>query len=247
MTVLILAAGYGTRMAEVTGGRAKPLVDVGGQAVLDYLLDQLSMIEGLDRILLITNELYREQFEDWSKCTCCQPISILSDGTRSNEERLGAIGDLWFAIETAGIDDDVLITGADNIFRFPVGLLVEFFQERDADCIAVVREPDPERLKRTSTLLLDDDSRVVDFVEKAAQPLSDLICPPLYALKGETLPLVADYLDAGNNADAPGNFIAWLHKEKPVYGKIMPEGRLDIGNPESYREAQDALAPDTDA
>ena len=88
---------------------------------------------------------------------------------------------------------------------------------------------------------------MVDFVEKAPQPLSDLICPPLYVLKRETLPLVAEYLDAGNNPDAPGNFIAWLHKEKLVYGKIMPEGRLDIGDPESYREAQDALAPDTDA
>ena len=206
------------------------------------LFDQLGVVDSIARTIVVTNGLFHDQFKEWSQCTCCLGVEILNDGTRSNDERLGAIGDMRFAIEAASLaGEDLLVAGADNIFRFPVRMLVEFFDERGADAISIVREPDPERLKRTSTLLLDDEDRIVDFAEKAPEPLSDMVCPPLYAFKADTLPLISEYLDAGHDPDAPGNFIAWLYQQKPVYGKLMPQGRHDIGSPESYREAQDAM------
>ncbi|MGQ9729834.1 MAG: nucleotidyltransferase family protein [Candidatus Zipacnadales bacterium] len=242
MNALALAAGYGTRMASVAKGRPKPLLEVGGQAVIEYLFDQLSTLNEVHRTVVITNDLYITQFLQWSESIGCSDVEIISDGTRSNEERLGAIGDLEFAIRRAGLEnDDLLVAGADNIFRFPLQLLVDYFEEKCADVIAVVRESHRERLQHTSTLRLAPDGRVIAFAEKAPQPLSELICPPLYILRRQTLPLVKRYLNTGGSADAPGHFIAWLHRQVPVYGKLMPEGRHDIGNPETYQEARKAL------
>ena len=241
MKALILAAGYGTRMQALIGDCAKALLPVGGQPVIDYLFDQLATIDGLERTVVVTNALHHDQFATWSACTCCDGVRLISDGTRSNDERLGAIGDLQFAIDAAALDDDLLVAGGDNIFRFQIGLLVDFFRRKQADVIAVLREKRTERLGRSSTLRLDDEGRVIAFAEKAAEPLSNLICPPLYLFRRETLPLVKRYLDGGHSPDAPGHFIEWLYRHIPVYGMLMPDGRYDIGSPESYREACQAL------
>jgi glucose-1-phosphate thymidylyltransferase len=241
MTGLILAAGYGTRMRAVSAATPKPLLPVAGRPVIDYLVDQLLPLEAISRLVLVTNDLHYTQFAQWAERRGLADLLVISDGTRSNEERLGAIGDLQWAVERAGIDDHLLVAGADNIFRFEVGLLVEFFVEKRADVIAVVREPDPKRLAQTSTLKLDAGGRVTEFVEKAPEPISDLVGPPLYILHRETLPLIGQYLGEGNSPDAPGHFVAWLHTRRPVYGRVMPAGRHDIGSPETYREAQDAM------
>jgi len=244
MTGIILAAGYGTRMRSVSATVPKPLLPVGDRTVIDYLLDHLAGIPGLGRLVLVTNALSHDRFVAWAHTRSPQPIEIINDGTRSNDERLGAIGDLRFALRQARVEDDILVAGADNIFRFEVRLLVEFFAERQADVIAVVRETDPARLARTSTLRLDADARVIDFVEKASEPISDLIGPPLYVFRRDTLPLIDEYLAGGNSPDAPGHFIAWLHRRRPVYGRLMPAGRHDIGSPETYEEAKKALEQD---
>jgi glucose-1-phosphate thymidylyltransferase len=241
MKALVLAAGYGTRMQHVAGGLPKPLLPVGGQPVIDYLFDQLATLDGLTGAVVVTNDLHYEHFARWSQCSCCTGIRVLNDGTRSNEERRGAIGDLQFAIESDGLDEDLLVAGGDNIFRFRIAELVAFFYEKGADTIAVLQEGRTERLGRSSTLRLDATGRVTAFAEKAAEPLSDLICPPLYIFRRETLPLVREYLDGGYAPDAPGHFIEWLHRRAPVYGLLMPDGRYDIGSPESYREACEAL------
>jgi len=241
MNALVLAAGYGTRMASVARELPKPLLPVGGQPVVEYLFDQLATIDGLARAILVTNNLHYDQFVQWARSGCCQRPEVLRDGTWSNDERLGAIGDLQFAIERAHIDDDLLVAGADNIFRFRIDSLVEFFLEKRADVIAVVRETRLDRLSRSSTLRLNKQGRVTAFAEKAADPLSNLICPPLYLFRRQTLPLVKQYLDAGQPPDAPGHFIEWLHRQVPVYGRLMPKGRHDIGSPETYREACEAL------
>jgi glucose-1-phosphate thymidylyltransferase len=241
MTGVILAAGYGTRMWAVTATVPKPLLPVGNRVVLDYLIEQLAEIREVRRLVLVTNALYHEQFAEWARSRGRGALEILNDGTRSNEKRLGAVGDLRFAIDGARLDDDLLVAGADNIFRFEVRSLVDFFTERQANVIAVVRETDPRRLRQTSTLRLGEDDRVVEFVEKAPEPISDLVCPPLYGFRRATLGLVERYLAEGGSADAPGHFIAWLYTRRPVYGRVMPAGRLDIGSPETYREAQEAV------
>lgn len=244
MNALVLAAGYGTRIREVAGNLPKPLLPVGGQTVLDYLFDQFATIDELDRIVIVTNDLYFAQFKEWSAGLCCTNVEVLNDGTRCNEERRGAIGDMQFAIEKAHLDDDLLVSGGDNIFRFQIGLLVDHFRKKRADVVAVIRETRPECLARSSTLRLDEEGRVVNFVEKGAIPLSDLTCPPLYIFRRQTLSLVAKYLEGGHSPDAPGSFLEWLHRRVPVYGMLMPGGRYDIGNPESYREACRALSDD---
>lgn len=237
MIALMLAAGYGTRMKSVNPSAPKSLLPLGGRVVIDYLTDQLLGINALERMILVTNDRFYDQFAAWARARGLDRLELLNDGTQSNEQRLGAIGDLNWAIEHAGIDDDLLVTGTDNIFRFEIGPLVRFFQEKQADVISLVHESDRALLSRTGVVEVDAEGRVVAFAEKPEQPASELTSPPLYILRRSTLSLVNEYLKTGGSSDAPGSLIAWLYKVRPVYGCVMGGKRQDIGCPETYRKA----------
>lgn len=241
MIVLLLAAGYGTRMSAIAGNLPKSLLPVGDKTVIDYLVDQLLEIPQVERLVLVTNARFHAQFVEWAKGRGLDTLQVLNDGTTCNEDRLGAIGDLQFAIERAGIDGDLMVAGTDNIFQFAVRPLVEFFGEKGENSIAVLRESDPTRISKTAELHLDETGRVHGFVEKPANPTSDLISPPLYIFRRDTLPLVKTFLEGGHSADSPGRLLAWLHQERPVYGCVMEGGRHDIGSPETYHEARAAI------
>lgn len=242
MIALLLAAGYGTRMRAVSRTVPKSLLPVaGGRVVIDYLVDQLQEIKAITGMVLVTNDLFHEQFAAWARGRGLDGMQILNDGTRCNEDRLGAIGDLQFAIERAGLDDDLLVAGTDNIFGFPLAPLIVFFHEKQAPVIPVLRETDSEQVKKTAELHLDTNGRVRGFVEKPQAPTSELINPPLYIFTRDTLPLVKTFIDSGHSTDSPGRFMAWLHEERAVYGLMMAGGRHDIGSPETYRAAQEAM------
>ncbi|MFC1889588.1 nucleotidyltransferase family protein [Thermodesulfobacteriota bacterium] len=243
MNAVILAAGYAMRMMPISKYIPKPLLPVGPKRVIEYALGQLERIDEIRRIIIITNSFYVDRFEEWFERFRGAGdwngpvIELLDDGTRTNEERLGAIGDIAFAICKAGIEGDLMVLGGDVIFGFSLVEFIGFQKRRKADTITIHRLDDPALMRRTGNVEIDGSSRVRRFVEKPESPISPYASPPIYIFKHETGALIHEYLETGGIADAPGNFITWLCGRTDVYAYLFEEERYDIGDIHSYKEA----------
>lgn len=243
MKCLILAAGYATRLYPLTKDTPKPLLEVAGKTILERLLDKISVIDRIDHVYVVTNSRFAQAFKDWvGNYQYSKPLTVIDDGTTSNENRLGAIGDIQFVIEQADIADDLMILAGDNLFEFDLLDFESFFQEKGADVITAYEIPDSEMRKRFGIAEIDETGRVLSFEEKPQEPKSSWGVPVLYIYKQETLPLIKQYLEEGNNPDAPGNLIPWLLQRRPVYAFQFEGQWHDIGTFESYQEAQFAFA-----
>ncbi len=182
----------------------------------------------------MSNHKYYEAFINWGQM---KPVRILDDGTRSVEDRRGAIGDILFTIEEANIDDDTIIIAGDNLFTFALAEYVDFFKRMNADCVCAKHIDDIEQLKSLAVAETDENGMITDLVEKPSEPKSHLGVYAVYMYKRETLPLFKQYIAEGNNKDAPGHFVQWLYKLKPVYAYKMNGDCIDIGTIEAYNEA----------
>jgi glucose-1-phosphate thymidylyltransferase len=236
---LVLAAGYATRLYPLTLDRPKPLLEVGGRPILEHLLDQLPLSE-LSTIYVVTNAKFAPHFREWSAAHAA-PIEVVDDGTTSEDDRLGAIGDLDLVIRMARIDDDLLVAAGDSLFTERLDDFVRFGRERNAAVTAVYDTGDLEAMTRLSSIEVDADSRVTSFEEKPERPVSTLAGIALYFYPRAALPLVAQYLAEGNNSDQPGRLVEWLYRRTPVYAWRVPGRWVDIGTPESLAEADRAF------
>ena len=253
MKAIIIAAGYATRLYPLTKNFPKPLLEVGGQTILDHLIDQLKTIPDIDHVYLVTNHRFYGHFADWAQQRASKGqasgqahtgmhIDILDDGTSSNDDRLGAVGDIRFVIDARGIQDDTMVLAADNILQFPLKDFVFTYKSNPAAHICVRFNDDIEDQKRRGNAVLDEQNRVTQFIEKPDQPISQWSVPPFYIYPSSVLPRMAEYLDGGGNPDAPGHLIEWLHKIEAVYAHKIEGKILDIGNHESLAEARDFFA-----
>jgi len=241
MNAIILAAGYATRLYPLTQNFPKPLLPVKGKPILEYILDDLKTIPEISRIVIVSNAKFYFQFKEWKKnYPCTLPISIISDGSMTNDTRLGAIMDLDFAVTTLNIKSDILVLAGDNIYDFSMRGFVDFFKENQQDAIMVHEETSLDSLRKTGVAELDGN-KIISFEEKPAEPKSHFAVPPFYIYKAETLPLFTDYINQGLPSDAPGNFIAWLCKQKTVSGYRMPGHRYDIGDIISYQKVDEVF------
>jgi glucose-1-phosphate thymidylyltransferase len=234
---VILAGGYATRLYPLTRNRPKHLLEVGGRAILELLLEQLPL-EELDAVYVVTNARFAERFRKWAESYPADVV-VLDDGTTSEDERLGAIGDLQLAIETQSLDDDLIVAAGDSIFTERLDDFARFGQERGAAAIAVYDVGDLEEMKRLSSIGVDAESRLVSFEEKPEQPESTLAGIALYFYPRTVLPLVGQYLVEGNNPDQPGRLVAWLYERIPVYAWPVPGRWFDIGTPETLAQAEE--------
>lgn len=238
MKALILAAGYATRLYPLTRDQPKPLLPIGGRAIIDLLVDELETLPALDQIYVVTNHRFAELFSDWAASRLIsKPMEILDDGTVAPEGRLGAIGDIAWAIHFRQISDILLVMAADNIFPFKFSDFAAFAAEKGTDCITCYHLTDENRLRRTGIIARGEDGLVTRFEEKPARPWSNLAVPPIYCYIPETLPLFEEYLAAGQNPDAPGHFIPWLVERRPVHAYLFSGEATDIGDLRAYREA----------
>ena len=205
--------------------------------MLDYLLDRLRGIE-LDGIHLVTNSQFTPMFEAWAP----EDVTVHDDGTTSNEDRLGAIGDIAFAIETAGLEgEDLFVVAGDNLIGYTLSDFVGFWRRKGGSAIALHRIADRELLRNYGVVELDEQDRVVGFEEKPAEPRSDLAATAAYLYRAHELELLPRYLDEGNPQDAPGNFAAWLHTRAPLYGYRFSGEWHDIGDLGQLLEADNLL------
>lgn len=242
MQCILLAAGYATRLYPLTENMPKALLKLGNKTILDMVVDKLDEVEEVERIYIVTNNKFFGHFSEWSKSyNGPKKVSVLNDHTTDNSNRLGAIGDLKYVIDNENIDDEIIVMASDNIFDFSLNDFAEAYRSKGADMICAHKIDNAEDLHSMGVVELDSDNKVISFEEKPQNPKSDLGVPPFYLYRRETLPLIDEYLKAGNNPDAPGHFIPWLIEKKSVYAYVFDAVRIDIGTPESYYDACDRL------
>lgn len=240
MKCILLCAGYATRLFPLTQNFPKALLEVGGRAILDYTLDEVNSIDEIDHIYLVTNAKYTPHFEEWAKSkNNIKPITVFNDGTTNNDDRLGAIGDMQFTIEKAGIDDDILVLATDNLFTFKLKDFVEFYKTKNAPSVCVREEDDINLLKRVGVAKLDEDMRIVDFVEKPAEPQSKYAVYAEYIYPKNVLPMIKTYLEEGNSCDAPGNLVAYMYKRLPTYAYAFNGVCYDVGTHEALAQVNE--------
>jgi glucose-1-phosphate thymidylyltransferase len=238
MKALILAAGYATRLRPLTDDIPKMLLPLAERPMLDYLLDRLHEVDELDEIHLVTNTRFAEAFRDWAP----EDVLVHDDGTTSNDDRLGAIGDIAFAIERGELEgEDLLIVAGDNLIGYSLAEFVAFWRAHEGSAIAVRDLGDRELLRQYGVVELDEDDRVVGLEEKPAEPKSDLAATASYLYLADHLALLPRYVEEGNPLDAPGNFMVWLHTREPVYGYRAEGEWHDIGDLGQLLEADNLL------
>ncbi len=236
MICLILAAGYATRLYPLTENFPKPLLKVGEKTILDHLTDDISLGGVVTEFVVISNHKFAHHFEEWAK-TKDYKITVVDDGTETNETRLGAVMDIKFAMDKLNIKDDVLIIAGDNVLDFSLNKFVDYALQKDTSCVMRYYEEDIKRLSKGGVLELDGD-RIIQMEEKPENPKSNWCCPPFYIYKYKDIADIDSAIKDGCGTDAPGSYVSWLCKKASVNAMQMPGSRYDIGNLESYEKVQ---------
>ncbi len=245
MKLVVLAAGYATRLYPLTLDRPKPLLPIAGRPMVEHVLERLAPIAELDGVYLVTNAKFAGHFREWAAGYAAPggwPITIVDDGTTSDEDKLGAIGDLDLVLRTQDVDDDVIVVAGDNLFSEDLGDFGRFAREKDAPLLAVYDVGDLSEMHKYNAIEVDGDGRITFFEEKPANPTSTLTGIALYFYPRSVLPLILQYVVEGNNADQPGRLVQWLYPRMPVYTWRVPGVWYDIGSKETLQEADEAFS-----
>jgi glucose-1-phosphate thymidylyltransferase len=245
MKALVLAAGYATRLYPLTQTVAKPLLPVGGRPMIDHLLERIQEVDEVDGIHVVTNHKFASSFLRWAEAHegAGSSIDVHDDGTTSEEDRLGAIGDIRFVVEHAGLEgEDLLVVAGDNLFDYSVADYVDWWCSKgEASAVALYDVGDLELVKKYSSVERDADDRLTGFVEKPEHPESSLVATATYLFHRAHVPLVRQYLADGESPDQPGRFVSWLVPRAPVYGYRFDGEWRDIGDAEQLLEADNRL------
>ena len=238
MKNIVIAEGYATRQGELTKNFPKPLLKIGENTILGRMLDDIDQIPDIDEHIIITNHKFAQIFEDWAlEQNYEKPITIVDDGTETNDTRLGAVCDLLFAMEQLDIDDDLLVVAADNLLFFSFSEFVEFAKQKESSCIMCHEQPSIEKLQRTGVVELDESNRVLGMEEKPQVPKSHWAVPPFYIYLKKDLDLVRHSVEKGCGKDAPGNLAHYMVDHTTMHAWPMSAGRFDIGSLDTYYEA----------
>ena len=233
MTSIILAAGYATRMYPLTLNYPKPLLEVGGKKIIDWLIEDLEKA-GVERTVVVSNHKFISQFQAWAEGR--ENIIVLDDGSEDNDHRLGAVKDIEFAIEEANIDDDIVVLAGDNVLNFSLSSFIDYGREKKTSCIKRHEEKDKNKLRKTGVIEIDEDELVLNMEEKPKEPKSNWAVPPFYYYTKEDKDLIKEGISSGCGTDAPGSFVSWLVKTRPVHAYRMIGERFDVGSIEGYEK-----------
>lgn len=242
MKCLILAAGYATRLYPLTENFPKPLLEVQGKTILDWLIDDMDKTGEIDEYIVISNHKFAEHFNSWTEKKS-QKITVVDDGTSTNETRLGAVCDIQFAIEKLQLDDSMIVLAGDNLLDFSLSTFIKYAVRKNASCIMRYYESDFSKLLKCGVVEIDENDKILSMTEKSPTPKTNWCCPPFYFYTKKDTKLVKKGIESGCGTDAPGSFIAWLSTVSDVYAMEMPGKRYDIGNLESYEKVKKEYIP----
>lgn len=235
MICLILAAGYATRMYPLTENFPKPLLDIGGKPIIDWLIDDVEKSEKISQYVVVSNHKFINMFNEWAENSVNRDkIVVIDDGSTENENRLGAVRDIAFAIKKLDINDDLVVLAGDNLLDFSLKGFIDYFKNKKATCVMRHFEQNVDKLRKTGVATIDNDDKMIHMEEKPKDPVSNWAVPPFYIYAKEDLSKINEGIEAGCPTDAPGNFISWLCKESDIYAYEMPGKRFDIGSIEGY-------------
>lgn len=237
MKCLILAAGYATRLYPLTENFPKPLLKVREKTILDWLVDDIDGAGLVDEYIVISNHKFAHHFQAWADGKR-QNVTVVDDGTSTNETRLGAVCDIQYAIDKLGLTGDMLVIAGDNVLDFSLQRFVRYAHDKQTSCVMRYEEPRLERLRKCGVLEIDSTDRALSMEEKPSEPKSHWCCPPFYYYTAEDAARIPDAIRSGCGIDAPGSFIAWLCRQTPVHAMEMHGKRYDIGNLQSYEQVQ---------
>ncbi len=238
---MLLAAGYATRLYPLTLDKPKPLLPIGTRPIIEFILDIVEPLKEVDEVFIVTNQKFSTHFEDWNRgYSGPKKIVVVNDGTISNEDRLGATGDIEFVIRKKNIKDDLIVLAGDNIFKAGLRGFLDFsLSKRPALSIGLYDVGDMELAKKYGIVSLDSEKKIIEFREKPKAPSSTLAAQCLYFFPKERLGVMKEYLDTSTNQDAPGYFLEWLSGKEAVFGYVFKgEKWFDIGDRSSYEKAE---------
>ena len=236
MKCLILGAGYATRLYPLTENFPKPLLEVKGKTIIDYLIEDISLSNMIDEFIIVSNHKFIEHYNNWKdNANYSIPITIIDDGSISNEERLGAVKDIELVINLLNINDDLMVIAGDNLLDFSLLDFINYYKNKKSSCVMRYFEDNLEKVKKSAELIIDSNDLILEMNEKPENPKSHWCCPPFYIYRNDDVKLVSLALKDGCKKDAPGSFVEYLYKKSKVYAMEMPGKRYDIGNLESYQ------------
>ena len=236
MKALILCAGYATRLYPFTVNQPKPLLPIGDRPIIDHIMDRLKEVKELDEVIIVTNNRFYTHFSEWAAgAKTSRKLTIINDKTLTNEDRLGAVGDINLALDECNIDDDLIVVAGDNLFKFHMQRFVDFFMKRKESCsIALHDIKSLEDATRFGVVAVDDAGKVVSFTEKPSEPASTLVAICLYYFPKNKLGRIREFMGSSSHKDAPGHYIKWLTEQEAVYGFVFDEDWHDIGDKTTY-------------
>jgi glucose-1-phosphate thymidylyltransferase len=246
MKVIILAAGYATRLYPLTLTTPKPLLPVAGKPMIDHVLDNLAAISGVDQVIVVTNAKFASHFQTWADDYRAKKaklnFTIVNDGSTDDTNKLGAIGDINFVLNKEKIDDDIIVVAGDNLFSEKLAAFGALCREKNAPVLALYDVGNLEEIKKYNSISVDAAGRITFFEEKPKNPTSTLTGIALYFYPNASLPLIRQYIAEGNNPDQPGRLVQWLYPRTPFYTWRVPGIWFDIGSKETLVEANAIFA-----
>jgi glucose-1-phosphate thymidylyltransferase len=246
MKALILAAGYATRLHPLTLTQPKPLLHVAGKPMIEYVLDNITPIAGIDQVFVVSNSRFIDSFQRWATGyrgrSLSYELTLIEDGSTDDSNRLGAIGDLHLVLQRASIDDDLLVVAGDNLFSQPLTGFGEVCRARNAPVLGIYDVGSLDLARKYNNLEIDDGGRLMRFEEKPTHPASTLVGIALYYYPATTLSLIRQYVSEGNNPDQPGRLVQWMCPRTPFFTWQVPGLWYDIGSKETLEEANRIFA-----
>ncbi len=241
MKAVILAAGYATRLYPLTLSQPKSLLKIGKKRMVEYIISKIEQLKDVDQIYIVTNQKFYDDLLDWSKhFKSKKPIKIINDKTTSNQDRLGAVGDINFAIKEENIDDDLLVIASDNLFEFSLKDFYDFFKEKGS-CVVAIYDIKDKKLaaSKLGVVQINDENKIIDFEEKPREPKTSLISTACYIFPKDYINLVKKCLYENIALDNLGDFIKWLINKLDVYSFVFKERWFDIGSHEQFQEVNE--------